>query len=74
MNPMMLMKIKGQLEKFKTNHPKFPMFLNAAASSIDEGTIIEIKVTTAENKELCTNLKVTAADIDMIRELAQLKQ
>lgn len=73
MNPMALMKIKGMLDKFKQNHPKIPMFLGAASQAIDEGSIIEVNVTTSTGKNLCTNMKVTADDIDMVRQLSNLK-
>ena len=68
MNPMAILQIKSLLDKFKNNHPKIPMFFSAAAQSIDENSIIEIKVTTAEGQNLITNMKVTSDDIEsMIR-------
>lgn len=73
MNPMALMKIKGMLDKFKQNHPKVPLFFNAASMAIDEGSIIEVNVTTSTGKNLCTNMKVTADDLDMVRQLTNLK-
>lgn len=72
MNPLGLMKIKGLLEKFRDNHPKVPMFFNAAAGSIDEGSIIEINLTTAEGKNICTNMKVTADDLELFRQLKDI--
>lgn len=45
-NPGMMFKIKGAWERFVQNHPKFPMFLRAAAATgIKEGYIIEVKIT-----------------------------
>ena len=45
-NPGMMFKIKGAWERFIQNHPKFPMFLRAAAATgIKEGYIIEVKIT-----------------------------
>ena len=32
-NPGMMFKIKGAWERFVQNHPKFPMFLRAAAAT-----------------------------------------
>ena len=64
MNPMAILQIKSLLDKFKNNHPKIPMFFSAAAQSIDENSIIEIKVTTAEGQNLITNMKVTSDDIE----------
>lgn len=69
MNPMLIMQMKSMLERFQRNHPRFPMFLADAGQSIDEGSIIEISVTTAEGKNLCTNLKVTAEDLELIQQL-----
>ena len=69
MNPMALMKIKGLVDKFKSNHPKVPLFFNDAARSIGEGSIIEINITTADGKNLCTNMKVLPEDIELINQL-----
>lgn len=67
LNPAMLFKIKGAWEKFVSNHPKFPMFLRAAsATGIKEGYIIEVKITDTEGKTICTNVKLTDSDIELI--------
>ena len=74
LNPAMLLKIKGAWEKFVSNHPKFPMFLRAAsATGIKEGYIIEVKITDTEGKTICTNVKLTDSDmelIDMIKDMS----
>ena len=67
MNPAAIFKIKSAWEKFAGNHPKFPMFLQAAAGSgIKEGYIIEVKITDTEGKTICTNVKLTESDMDLI--------
>lgn len=71
MNLMAILQIKSLLDKFKNNHPKIPMFFSAAAKSIDENSIIEIKVTTAEGQNLITNMKVTSDDIELFKELKE---
>lgn len=71
MNPMAILQIKSLLDKFKNNHPKIPMFFSAAAQSIDENSIIEIKVTTAEGQNIITNMKVTSDDIELFKELKE---
>ena len=68
MNPMNFMKAKGLLTQFTTNHPKLPAFFKAASSQIGEGSIIEISVTTAEGKNLCTNMKVRPEDMQLVEE------
>ena len=74
MNPAMLFKIKSAWDKFVNNHPKFPMFLRAAsATGIKEGYIIEVKLTDTEGKAICTNVKLTSSDmelIDMIKDMS----
>ena len=74
LNPAMLFKIKGAWEKFVSNHPKFPMFLRAeSATGIKEGYIIEVKITDTEGKTICTNVKLTDSDmelIDMIKDMS----
>lgn len=72
MNPMAMMKIKGLLDRFKINHPKVPLFFSAAAKGIDEGSVIEINITTSEGKTICTNMKVTADDLDLVRQLGDI--
>ncbi len=72
MNPMALMKLKGLMDKFKANHPKVPMFFQDAARSIGEGSIIEISITTAEGRNLCTNMRVTKDDLDLVEQLKNL--
>lgn len=73
-NPAMLFKIKGAWDKFVGNHPKFPMFLRAAsATGIKEGYIIEVKITDTDGKTICTNVKLTDSDmelIDMIKDMS----
>lgn len=74
MNPLSIMKLKPLLERFKENHPKVPMFFAAAAQTIGENSVIEIKVTTAEGKDIITNMRVTADDLELFSELKGLMQ
>ena len=48
MNLGNLMQLKNSWATFTRNHPKFPKFLQAAATAVKEDTLIEIKITTAE--------------------------
>ncbi|MFA9465184.1 MAG: hypothetical protein ACERKN_12945 [Velocimicrobium sp.] len=73
MNPSMLLKFKQAKEKFIKNHPKFPQFLSAVnRDAVEEGTIIEIHVTTPEGKTLSSNIKLKESDVELVHEL--LKQ
>lgn len=73
-NPAMLFKLKNSWEKFTTSHPKFPMFLQAAAANdvMREGTILEVNITTPEGRELSTNLKLTADDLQLIDDIKNM--
>ena len=72
MNPMALMKIMNAKTKFNANHPKFGAFLNAAfAGGIQEGTIIEMKVTKPDGTEMTTNLKIKQSDLELLQELRE---
>jgi len=71
MNPAMLFKIKSAWDKFVNNHPKF--LRAASATGIKEGYIIEVKITDTEGKAICTNVKLTSSDmelIDMIKDMS----
>lgn len=69
-NPMKLMKLQRAWKLFCENHPKFPRFLRAVRhKGLQEGTIIAITVTTPDGESLSSNLKLTAADLELIEEL-----
>lgn len=70
----MMQKIKSGMDRFRVNHPKFPMFLNAVAQdALREGTIIEINVTTPEGKNYCSNLKLKSEDIEFLDTLKGMR-
>ncbi|MGF0031463.1 hypothetical protein ACQRBN_00585 [Bariatricus sp. SGI.154] len=70
----MLQKIKGCMDRFRANHPKFPLFINAVSQeAMKEGTVIEITVTTPEGKNYCSNIKLQANDMELIDCLRSLK-
>ena len=69
MNPMALIHLKSKLEKFRTNHPKVPMFFKAISGEVGLDSIIEVKLTIAEGKTMVTNFKVTQDDMDLFSEI-----
>ena len=72
-NPAAILQMMNLWNRFQNNHPKFPRFLSAVSkSAIREGSIIEIKVTTAEGESFDSNLKINADDMDMIRQLREM--
>lgn len=75
MNPLAIVQLKSSWDRFQKNHPKFPLFLRAVSqNAIAEGTVIEMNVTTAEGRTFSSNLKLTASDIELIRQLQELSQ
>ncbi len=71
----MIQKLKGCMNQFRLNHPKFPLFLNAISQdALLEGSVIEITVTTPEGKNYCSNLKLKSEDLEFIECLKSLRQ
>ena len=63
----MLQKVKECVDRFRANHPKFPLFLKAVSqNALKEGTIIEWNVTTPDGENYCSNLKLTADDMELM--------
>ena len=62
------MKAKGRYHIFKKQHPKFLAFLGAVnAKMLEPGTVIDVKVTGPDGKEIETNLKLTPEDVETVR-------
>ena len=73
MNPMALLKAKKSWETFCGNHPRFPAFMQAVqAAGLQEGTIIEVSVTTPAGKTMTTNVRLTASDMQAFNDLKGL--
>ena len=74
MNPLALLKVKKSWDPFCGNHPRFPAFLQAVQSAgIKEGTIIEVNITTPEGRNMMTNVKITASDMQAFEDLKGLQ-
>ena len=72
-NPAVILQLINLWSRFQKNHPKFPKFLSAVIKNgIREGSIIEIRVTTAEGESYDSNLKVNADDMDMIEQIKNM--
>lgn len=69
----MLQKLKSGVDRFRANHPKFPMFMKAVSqNALTEGTVIEINVTTPDGKNYCTNVKLNAEDLDLFNSIKSM--
>ncbi|MBQ0000889.1 MAG: hypothetical protein KBT01_05050 [Clostridiales bacterium] len=68
MNPMMLLKIKGMLDGFNQRHPRVLPFAKDASGRIQEGSILEVTVTDPSGHSITSNIRVTAEDMELIRQ------
>lgn len=69
----MLQKFKSSIDLFRSNHPKFPLFVNAVTqNALAEGTIIEITVTSPEGKQYSSNIKLKEEDIELMKTIQQM--
>jgi hypothetical protein len=72
-NPGIIFELQNKWKRFTENHPKFPMFVRAVSTmEITQGTIIDVKFTSAEGKTISTNVKLTQDDVDSFREIAEM--
>lgn len=75
MNPLTLLSLKSSLSKFQENHPRFVQFLKAMSESgLQQGTVLECKVTTPGGKEMTTNIKITQDDLELLEKLKELSK
>ncbi len=73
-NPMTIMALQQNFNTFKEEHPRvLPFFGAVKDSSMELGTIIDMKVTTPDGTEKQCNIKITQNDIDTFQALMNLK-
>ena len=73
MNPTMLFGLKKKFEEFQERHPKFAMFAqDVMRSGVGEGSIIDISITLPDGQVLRSNMKVTAEDVELIKDLGSM--
>lgn len=73
LNPTKMLRLKNAWQSFTASHPKFPKFLQAVSqSAVQEGTVIEISVTRPDGTSLASNVKLTASDMQLFREISNL--
>lgn len=69
----MLQQFKAGIDRFRINHPKFPLFLRAVSQeALKEGTLIEINVITPDEKTYCTNVRLKADDMEFIQSIKNM--
>ncbi|WP_024856605.1 hypothetical protein [Ruminococcus albus] len=72
MNPMAVVKLKPLLEKFRENHPRIPQFMQTAASGMEDGGALDLKVTNAAGQKIEASIKLNADDIELLNALREL--
>lgn len=73
LNPMQLIGLKKDFDKFRNNHPKFMQFIKAMAQSgLQEGTVLECKVLTPEGREMQANIRITQDDLDLLEKIKEM--
>lgn len=75
MNPRKMMELARMQQEFKKNHPKVFLFLKAASEkAMQEGSIIDISVTTPAGEVLRTNMKVRTEDLELLKEWKNMRE
>lgn len=72
-NPKTIFELKKAWSTFDKNHPRFQPFLYAARQNIKENSIIEITVKSESGEFICTNIKITQSDLELLEKLKQLQ-
>ena len=69
-----IMKITGAWNTFKSNHPSSRHSVRRFhAKGLKKEAIIEIAITTPEGEKIETNLKVKDSDLELLKQLSELK-
>jgi hypothetical protein len=73
-NPLKAAKAVSLMQKFQKNHPKVSAFLSYEfRGGLPEGTVLELTVTKPGEKSQVTNMRVTADDLELLREIRDMK-
>ncbi len=69
MDPMKMLKFSNMISGLRAGHPKVEEFIRAAIKNADEGTVIEMTVTTAKGSRLRANIKLNEKDMELINNV-----
>ncbi|MBR0173234.1 MAG: hypothetical protein IJQ21_10655 [Lachnospiraceae bacterium] len=73
MNPADTFKILAELNRFKSDHPKAVAFVQSLTrEGLQEGTVVEMKMTAPDGTEKICNLRVNEKDIALVALLREL--
>lgn len=71
MNIMALGKLKKHFATFQQNHPRVIQFFQAVPSKLQVGSVIELSIKDPDGREISTNMKVNADDMELLRQLME---
>ncbi len=72
-NPAKILQFRKDWGEFEKRHPKFVLFIGAIMKNgIGEGSVIDIKITLPDGRELESNLKVSAEDVEFLKNVGEL--
>ena len=73
MNPAIFLKAMEAKNRFESNHPKFAQFVgDMLGSGVEEGSVIDVKITRPDGTVVSTNMKVQASDLEMLQYLKEM--
>lgn len=74
-NPAKLLQFRNDWNAFQQRHPKFVKFAIAVVQSgVPEGSVIEMKVTTPDGREMESNLRLSQEDIEFVKGFKNMQQ
>ncbi len=75
MNPALIMKLMNARKQFEERHPRVLSFMeHELMTEIPDGTILEVSVTKPGRNKVTTNMRVTAEDLQLLKDLQELQK
>ena len=68
MDKMIMNEARNRINMFNNEHPKVLPFLDMLKkNAVEEGTVVEMRVTTPDGKEYVSNIRLTKTDVESIK-------
>ena len=68
MDKMIMNEARNRINTFNSEHPKVMPFLEMLKkNAVEEGTVVEMRVTTPDGKEYVSNIRLTKTDVESIK-------
>lgn len=73
MNPANTLRLMQEFNRFRNDHPKAVSFATSIArDGLQEGTVVELKVTAPDGTEKICNLRVLDKDLALVELLKEM--